>query len=85
MLASPDPLLLAGLQLMLAGMGTVFLFLYLLVFAVKLMSYLIARFAAQAGSENLATASQTGQSNAAPAAHVVAIAAAIDKHRNRQR
>ena len=85
MLASPDPLLLAGLQLMLAGMGTVFLFLYLLVFAVKLMSYLIARFAAQAGSENLANASQTGQPNAAPAAHVVAIAAAIDKHRNRQR
>ena len=84
-MASLDPLLLAGLQLMLAGMGTVFSFLSLLVFTVKLMSYLIARFAAKAGSENLATASQTGQSNAAPAAHVVAIAVAIDKQRNRQR
>ena len=84
-MASLDPLLLAGLQLMLAGMGTVFLFLSLLVFAVKLMSYLIARFAAQAGSENLATASQTEQPNAAPAAHVIAMVAAIDKHRNRQR
>ena len=84
-MASLDPLLLAGLQLMLAGMGTVFSFLSLLVFTVKLMSYLIARFVAQAGSENLATASQTGQSNAAPAAHVVAIAVAIDKQRNRQR
>ena len=84
-MASLDPLLLAGLQLMLAGMGTVFLFLSLLVFAVKVMSYLIARFAAQAGSENLATASQRGQPNAAPAAHVIAMVAAIDKHRNRQR
>ncbi|NCF45162.1 MAG: oxaloacetate decarboxylase [Proteobacteria bacterium] len=79
-----DPLLLAGLQLMLAGMGTVFLFLTLLVFAVKLMSFLVVRFAPQGIPENLATASQTGQANAAPAAHVVAIAAAIDKHRNRQ-
>ena len=33
-----DPLVLAGIELMLVGMGTVFVFLTLLVFVVKLMS-----------------------------------------------
>ena len=39
-----DPLVLAGLELMLVGMGTVFVFLALLVFMVTLMSAMVSRF-----------------------------------------
>jgi len=39
------PLLAAGVELMLIGMGTVFFFLMLLVFATSVMSRLVGRFA----------------------------------------
>jgi len=39
------PLIAAGIELMLMGMGTVFVFLSLLVFATGLMSRLVLRFA----------------------------------------
>ena len=58
-----------GLSLMLLGMGTVFIFLSVLVFAVTLMSKLI-----MALSKSVTVLEQTG----APKNHVAAIVAAID-------
>ena len=77
-----DPLVLAGVELMLVGMGTVFLFLTLLVFVVKLMSAMVARFVTTKDPA-AAPVSQTSGRVAIPAAHVAVIAAAIDQHRNR--
>ena len=58
-----------GLSLMLLGMGTVFIFLSVLVFAVTLMSKLI-----MASSKSVTVLEQTG----VPKNHVTAIVAAID-------
>jgi len=58
-----------GLTLMLAGMGTVFVFLTVLVIAMTLMSRLVARF--QPTMQGTATADE----------EIAAIAAAIAKHR----
>ena len=58
-----------GLSLMLLGMGTVFIFLLVLVFAVTLMSKLI-----MASSKSVTVLEQTG----VPKNHVAAIVAAID-------
>ena len=77
-----DPLVLAGLELMLVGMGTVFVFLTLLVFMVKLMSAMVARFFTIEDPDS-ASASQHSGAATIPAAHVAAISAAIDQHRNR--
>ena len=77
-----DPLVLAGLELMLVGMGTVFVFLTLLVFVVKLMSAMVSRFV-MTEDPFAASVSQNNASAAIPAAHVAVIAAAIDQHRNR--
>lgn len=44
-----DPLLVSGLELMLIGMGTVFVFLMLLVLATRLMSVLINKYGFEAG------------------------------------
>lgn len=78
-----DPLVGAGVELMLVGMGTVFLFLTLLVFVVKLMSALVSRFVTPESPVTPATVSPNKLSAAIPAAHVAAIAAAIDQHKNR--
>ena len=60
-----------GLTLMLAGMGTVFVFLTVLVIMMTTMSRLIIRF-------------QAGPDVAAPTDdEVAAIAAAVTRHRNR--
>jgi oxaloacetate decarboxylase gamma subunit len=77
-----DPLVLAGVELMLVGMGTVFVFLTLLVFVVKLMSAMVARFVTTK-DPTAASVSQNTGAVAIPAAHVAVIAAAIDQHRNR--
>ena len=58
-----------GLSLMLLGMGTVFIFLSVLVFAVTLMSKII-----MASSKSVTVLKQTG----VPKNHVAAIVAAID-------
>jgi oxaloacetate decarboxylase gamma subunit len=58
-----------GLTLMLAGMGTVFVFLTVLVIAMTLMSRLVARF--QPTREGAGTADD----------EIAAIAAAIAEHR----
>ncbi len=58
-----------GVSLMLLGMGTVFVFLSVLVFAVTLMSKLI-----MAWSKTVAVSEQ----NSIPKNHVAAVVAAID-------
>lgn len=66
----PDTLLAQGLMLMLTGMGTVFVFLSLLVVAMSAMSRLIGR--------------ERPAADADPDAETVAaITAAIERHRHR--
>ena len=77
-----DPLVLAGVELMLVGMGTVFVFLTLLVFVVKLMSAMVARFVTTKDPAAASVSQNTGAVGI-PAAQVAVIAAAIDQHRNR--
>ena len=74
-----DPMVMEGVQLMLVGMGTVFVFLTLLVFAVRVMSAMILKYAPQAQAQ---TDTSKVLPPAVPAAHVAAVAAAIKKHRS---
>ena len=71
-----DPLVVSGVQLMLVGMGTVFVFLTLLVFAVRLMSKVLMNFVSSEPG-----GAQTKTAKAVPAAHVAAIAGALEAHR----
>ena len=73
-----DPMVMEGVQLMLVGMGTVFVFLTLLVFAVRVMSAMILKYAPQTQAQ---IDTSKVLSTAVPAAHVAAVAAAIKKHR----
>ena len=74
-----DPMVMEGVQLMLVGMSTVFVFLTLLVFAVRVMSAMILKYAPQTQAQiDTSEVSPT----AVPAAHVAAVAAAIKKHRS---
>ena len=76
--------LLAGLQLMVFGMGMVYVFLIIMIFCMKLMSKVIAPIAAkQKAAEDAATAaakkpaaSASSEDNAVIAAAVAAVAAA---------
>ncbi len=70
-----DPLVASGLQLMLVGMGTVFVFLSLLVFAVRLMSGVVGRLTP--GQQEGSASDSTG---GVPPAHVAAIVGALKKH-----
>ncbi len=75
-------LLQQGVDLMLYGMSTVFLFLALLVIAMITMSYLVARVEARTGAR-----SETGTSPAngeLDGAVVAAITAALHQHRQRR-
>lgn len=64
----PESLINQGLTLMLAGMGTVFVFLTILVLVMTLMASIVRRFAPSAD----------GPSNE----EIAAISAAIRRHRN---
>ena len=70
------PLLNAGVELMLIGMGTVFFFLTLLVFATGMMSRLVMRYAP-------AVAGLTGSANVEDEEEVAAISVAIAEHRRK--
>tara|TARA_B100000161_G_scaffold261243_1_gene229292 strand:+ start:425 stop:925 length:501 start_codon:yes stop_codon:yes gene_type:complete len=75
------PMVLEGVQLMLIGMGTVFVFLTLLVVAVRTMSALILMYFPPVPIQtNKAVVNAEG----VPRAHVAAVAAAIEKHRGSQ-
>lgn len=73
-----DPLVASGLQLMLVGMGTVFVFLTVLVFAVRTMSQLLARI--EPGQKST---TQRGSVQAVPPAHVAAIVGALEQHKSK--
>ena len=78
MTSTVDPRVIEGVELMLVGMGTVFVFLILLVFAVRAMSALILKYFSPAPIQaNIGAVSPEG----VPKAHVAAVAAAIEKHR----
>jgi oxaloacetate decarboxylase gamma subunit len=71
-----NPLMLAGVELMLIGMGTVFSFLTVLVVATTLMSKLTQRLQPQ-------PVLTQGESNNPSAQEMAAIAAAIHQHQNK--
>jgi len=70
-------LLTQGFELMLVGMGTVFVFLTALVCATTLMSHLISRFSAAPAAETPAVTSDDDE--------IAAITAAITLHRRNRR
>ena len=74
-----DPMVMEGVQLMLVGMGTVFVFLTFFVFAVTVMSSMILQYAPQTQAQIDTSKVST---TAVLAAHVAAVAAAIKKHRS---
>ena len=73
------PLVAAGVELMLIGMGTVFFFLTLLIVATSTMSRLVARFAPPVA------VAPAGPATTEQAEEVAAITAAIAEHRRRGR
>ncbi len=81
----PENLLTQGLELMLYGMGTVIVFLTLLVIATTAMSGLIARYfpEAPAASARPPAARQKGSGAEAEEELVAVISAAIARHRRR--
>lgn len=79
-----NPLLLQGVELMLVGMGVVFLFLFMLVGAVSLMSRLVARFAPEeVPPARPAAASPAPVPAAVDARTLAVIREAIRQHRGR--
>lgn len=83
---TPSELLLEGVELMLFGMGFVFIFLVLLVGVVSLMSRLIATFAVPVPAPAVSSpASSTRPANHEPDADTLAaIQSAIAQHRARR-
>jgi oxaloacetate decarboxylase gamma subunit len=80
---TPSELLLEGVELMLFGLGSVFVFLVLLIACIRLMSSVIGRF------DNAPTAQPASVTPAAGAAEMdadllAAIQAAIHQHRARR-
>lgn len=71
-----------GIELMLYGMGTVVVFLSLLVVMTTLMSAIIGRYFAEPEPVPVGTRAGSGQGSPGPEV-VAAITAAIHQHRNR--
>lgn len=82
-----------GLELMLYGMGMVFVFLAVLIVVTMIMSALVQRFAHSRASEAQSTALPAAQSTALPTALsadsdrtlIAVITAAIHQHRARRK
>ena len=75
-------LLLEGVEIMLFGMGSVFIFLVLLIFCIRLMSSLTARFVSEPVS--VPTQARPAPAVEADADTLAAIQAAIHLHRARR-
>ena len=78
-----DTLLQQGFELMLFGMGTVFVFLTLLVIATAIMSRLVQKFFPELELETPATAA-AAPSGATDPKLIAIIKAAIDQHRGKK-
>lgn len=77
-------LLSQGLELLVYGMGTVVVFLTLLVFATRLMSLLIQRFFPEAPLVAPKRSARPPEASLAPSPELLAaIAAAVHQHRHR--
>ncbi|MDD5271231.1 MAG: OadG family transporter subunit [Methylovulum sp.] len=72
----------SGIELMFAGMGIVFLFLTMLVFAINLMSSLVQRFFPEAPPTPATP--HSAPSNIADKATVAAIIAAVHQYRQKK-
>jgi len=70
-----ESLLSQGMELMLAGIGSVFVFLVLLIIATRTMSFALTRFA------KADVASLDESSASPPHAHIAAITAAVNRYR----
>ncbi len=69
-----------GVELMFAGMGIVFLFLVMLIFAVKAMAVLVVKYFPEAEVQLANTAPRPVAKNAANGAVTAAISAAVHQH-----
>jgi len=79
-----DTLIDQGISLMIYGMGTVFVFLAILVFATGLMSKLVNKYAPAQTSIEHDAEPNVGQAGVLPHPHVLeAIREAISQHRNK--
>jgi oxaloacetate decarboxylase gamma subunit len=68
-------------ELMLVGMIVVFVFLTILIFAVKSMSSIVLKFQVEAPQASVAKPSS---SQGVPPAHIAAISAAVSQYRQKQ-
>lgn len=76
-------LLFQGVELMIFGMGSVFVFLTLLVFSTMLMSKLIIRFAPEPEPESI---SPIANSSTTASPHLLAVLSqAVKEHKERQK
>ncbi|BCG62368.1 MAG: oxaloacetate decarboxylase, gamma subunit [Methyloprofundus sp.] len=73
-----------GVELMLTGMGIVFLFLVMLIGAVKLMAYCVATYFPEEASVNTAPNSAT-PANAVTPVVAAAITGAVHQHRAKKK
>jgi len=83
-----NPLMLEGINLMVIGMGAVFLFLTLLVFTTTLMSKLVNKFAPPApapAAKPVIAASPNPPNQVSDGQLLAVISAAIHRHRSRHK
>ena len=81
---TPSELLLEGVELMLFGLGFVFLFLVLLVVMIRVMSWVIERFAAKTPVPVSVALAVKPAANEPSADVLAAIQSAIHQHRARR-
>ena len=80
-----DNIISEGLSLMLMGMGTVFVFLTILVFVTSFMSSLIQKYLPETSAEVLPTAAASLSSGKNNPALLAVISAAIHAHRSNEK
>jgi len=80
-----ETLMQQGINLMLYGMGTVFVFLTLLVIATTFMSSMVTRFVKEEEAAPTPSAPAAPTAGAVNPTHLAAIKEAIKQHRERQK